>query len=63
MFVNKVTDKRLISETYKQLIQLCIKKANNPREFPGGLVVRIQCFHSCGLVSIPGQGTEVPQVA
>ena len=27
--------------------------------FPGCLVFRIQCFHSCGLRSIPGQGTEI----
>ena len=26
----------------------------------GGPVVRIPGFHSCGLGSIPGQGTEVP---
>ena len=25
-------------------------------------MVRIQCFHCCGLGSIPGQGTEIPQV-
>lgn len=25
-------------------------------EFPGGLVVRVWCFHCYGLGSIPGQG-------
>ena len=30
-------------------------------EFPGGLVVRILGFHCCGLGSIPGRGTEIPQ--
>ena len=30
-------------------------------EFPGGPVVRTQCFHYCGLGSIPGQGTKIPQ--
>ena len=29
-------------------------------EFPGGLVVRIQCFHHSGPGSIPGLGTEIP---
>ena len=32
------------------------------REFPGGLVVRIWCFHCWGPGSIPGRGTEIPQV-
>ena len=31
------------------------------REFPGDLVVRILGFHCCGLDSIPGQGTKIPQ--
>ena len=31
-------------------------------EFPGGLVVRLPGFHSCGLGSGPGRGTEIPQV-
>ena len=30
-------------------------------EYLGGLVVRILGFHYCGLGSIPGQGTEIPQ--
>ena len=30
-------------------------------EFPGGPVVRIQCFYCCGLGSIPGQGTKILQ--
>ena len=29
--------------------------------FPGGLVVRIQCFCCHGPGSNPGQGTEIPQ--
>ena len=32
-----------------------------PWESLGGLVVRIWHFHCCGLGSIPGQGTEIPQ--
>ena len=32
-------------------------------EFPGGPVVRIQCFHCVGLGSIPGQGTKILQDA
>ena len=32
-------------------------------EFPGGPVVRIQCFHCEGLGSIPGQGTKILQDA
>ena len=31
------------------------------REFPGGLVVRILGFQCCGLGSILGQRTEIPQ--
>ena len=30
-------------------------------EYLGDLVVRIPGFHYCGLGSIPGQGTEIPQ--
>ena len=33
------------------------------REFPGGPVDRIWRFHCRGPVSIPGQGTEIPQAA
>ena len=29
------------------------------KEFPGGLLVRIPCFHCRGLGSIPGLGTEI----
>ena len=29
------------------------------REFPGGLVVKTQCFHCCGPDSIPGLETEI----
>ena len=32
-----------------------------PWDFPGGLVVRIPCFHCCGPPSVPGWGTEIPQ--
>ena len=32
-------------------------------EFPGGLVVRILGFHSCGRDSIPSCGTEILQAA
>ena len=31
--------------------------------FPGGLVVRIWCFHCCGTSSVPGLGTEIPHQA
>ena len=33
------------------------------REFSGSLVVRTQCFHCCGLGSMPGWGTKIPQAA
>ena len=36
------------------------KKKKIAREFPGGLVVRIQGFHCCIPGSIPGLGTEIP---
>ena len=32
-----------------------LKKIANLREFPGGLLVRILCFHCCG------QGSKIPQ--
>ena len=32
-------------------------------ELPGGQVVRSQCFHSCGLGSIPGWGTKITQAS
>ena len=31
-------------------------------EFPGGLIVRIQCFHYCGMGSFPGLGIEIPGI-
>lgn len=34
-----------------------------PREFPGGLVVRTQCFRCCIPGSIPGLETEIPYQA
>ena len=43
------------------LIFYLLKKSPKTREFPGGLLVRIWCFHCCGLGSIPGWGTEIPQ--
>ena len=36
-------------------------KKNHSKEFPGGLVVRITGFHCCGLGSVAGRGTEIPQ--
>ena len=33
------------------------------REFPGGPVVRTQCFHYCGPGSVPGWGTGIPQAS
>ena len=35
-------------------------KKDGLEEFPGGLVVRILCFHPCGSGLIPGLGTEIP---
>ena len=31
------------------------------REFPGGPVVRTQCFHCWSQGSVPGPGTKIPQ--
>ena len=38
-------------------------KKRSGREFPGSLVIRIQCFNCHGPGSISGQGTEIPQDA
>ena len=40
------------------------KEKVNLWEFPGGLWVRIQHFHCCGLGTIPGLGSRIaPQAA
>ena len=39
------------------------ERKENWREFPGGLMVRIQGFHPCGPHSIPDLGTEIPHQA
>ena len=35
----------------------------NHKEFPGGIIVRNQCFHHHGPGSIPGLGTDIPHQA
>ena len=47
-----------IPPSIKPLMSLKEKKV---REFPGSPVVRTLRFHCCGLGSIPGQGTKIPQ--
>ena len=37
------------------------KKKTNTQEFPGSPMARAQHFHCCGLGSIPGWGTKIPQ--
>ena len=32
-------------------------------EFPGSPVVRVRCFHCCGLGSVPDWGTKISQAA
>ena len=39
-----------------------ISQIEKDREFFGALVLRILGFHCCGPSSIPGRGTEMPQV-
>ena len=46
--------------TVKMQKVLSFASARFYREFSGSLVVRIWGFH-CGLGSIPGGGTEIPQ--
>ena len=44
----------------KNRVCICVCGAG---ELPGGPVVRSQCFHSCGLGSIPGWGTKITQAS
>ena len=55
-FYKFTQDKFISHEKYKS-------KSVHYREFPGGLVVRIQHCHCCGPGSIPGQGTPTSHVA
>ena len=41
---------------------MCLAKTHH-REFPDGLVIRIQLFHHCEPGSIPGLRTEIPHQA
>ena len=40
-----------------------LKKIKGIRELPGGLELRIQCFHCHGPDSIPSGETEIPEAA
>ena len=60
-FANDMTDKGLISNIYKQRIQLNIKKNKN-RGFPGGAVVENLPANAGNMGSSPGLGrSHMPQ--
>lgn len=48
-----------IRKYYFQNILKCISKKCKMWEFPGGLVVRTQCFYCCSPDSIPGLAIEI----
>ena len=57
---SKIRKFNLVNNIQRDLQSQC-DLYQNPRESPVNPVVRTQCSHGCGLGSIPGQGTKIPQ--
>ena len=62
MIPKKKKKKKKLLSSISRILIFCYSR-DTVEEFPGGLVVRILGFHSCGRDSIPSCGTEILHAA